>query len=381
MPIEKQFADSMLGTFRNLYQELSDKNAEGESFDKLKTILERMEQLALEMDDLSAFSAKLSTEGLFVDFSNLYGEIAGAIAAKQYAKITTDEELMEQTLGAYEISLKSYEKEPKQKPLYDILKQIIDLGRSGISYPVFLRICEEKGLYKLMEGGVITREGLIEEHTFNEIYKMPVPLRKTEELIKVYDDLAEKSAFKTPDLFVFGLERIRIDWYYQPIQNRWDAIVRGWQRLFELIQDWLDSFCDFAPYDFRWVVAGVPQKTMHNIKRTNDCNPGFLKERERIFFEYFQLKWDDIFNHETFINEMKAGRIWYSDELFALIQETYPHCKPFIKPPKELIKHAEDIHHSKRFKRPNSFELSEADQKRLSDLIGKEKFEHIYGNK
>ncbi len=369
----------MLGTFRNLFQELADKNAEGESFDKLRAKLDRMEQLAVEMDDLSAFSAKLTTEGLFVDFSNLYGEIAGAMAAKQYAKVTTDEELLAQTLAAYESSLKNYENEPKQKPLYDILKHIIDLGRSGISYPVFLRVCEEKGLYKMMEGGVVSRAGLVEELTFNQIFNMAVPIQKTTELLKVYDTLSDQSPFKTPDLFLFGLERTRIDWHYHPVQNRWDAIVRGWERLFELVFDWLDSFADFAPADFRWAALGDMQRTMRNIKRTNDCNPGFLKERERIFFEYFQLKWDDIFTHETFLNEMKSGRIWYSDELFALIQETYPHCKPFSKPPKELIQHAEDIHHHQRFKRPNSFELTPADQKRLSDLIGEEKFKQIYG--
>jgi hypothetical protein len=381
MPVEKQYADSMLGTFRTMYQDLFDKKAGGSAFEKLKTTLDRMEQLALEMEDLSSFSAKLTTEGLFVNFSNLYAEVAGEMAAKQYAKISSDEELMEQTLAAYESSLKSYEKEPKQKSLYDTMKQIIDLGRSGISYPVFLRICEEKGLYKLLEGGTMTRDGLVEEKTFNEIFSLPVQLQKTEALIKVYDELAEQSAFKAPDTFLFGLERIRLDWHYAPVQNRWDEVCRGWDRLLELIHDWLDSYGDFAPHDFRWVDMGDPQKTLRNIKRTNDCNPGFLKERERIFYEYFQLKWDDIFSHETFLSEFKAGRIWYSDESLDLIKETYTHCKPFNKPTKELIKHAEDIYHNKRYRRVNSFQLSEKDQQRLQDLIGKEKFEKIYGAK
>ena len=371
----------MLGTFRNMYQDLVDRKAGGEAFNKLKTTLDRMEQLALELDDLSSFSAKLTTEGLFVNFSNLYAEVAGEMAAKQYAKISSDEELLEQTLAAYESSLKNYENEPKQKSLYDTMKQIIDLGRSGISYPVFLRICEEKGLYKLLEGGAITREGLVEEKTFNDIFSLPVQFQKMEELVTIYDKLAEQSVFNTPDTFLFELERVRLDWQYAPVQNRWDAVCRGWDRLLELIHDWLDSYGDFAPHDFRWVVMGDTQKTLCNIKRTNDCNPGFLKERERIFYEYFQLKWDDIFSHETFLNEFNAGRIWYSDETLELIKETYLHCTPFNKPPKELIKHAEDIYHNKRYRRVNSFQLSEKDEKRLQDLIGKEKFEKIYGIK
>jgi len=381
MPVEKQYSDSMLGAFRNMYQDLFDKKAEGETFEKLKAILDRMEQLAIEMDDLSSFSTKLTTEGLFVNFSNYYSEVAGEMAAKQYTKISSDEELMEQTLIAYESSLKNYEKEPKQKSLYDTMKQIIDLGRSGISYPVFLRICEEKGLYKLLEGGEVTRNGLLEEKTFNEIFSLPIYLKKTEELIKAHDDLAAQSPFNTPDSFQFGLERIRIDWYYAPIQSRWDAISHGWEKLLELLFDWLDSFCDFAPMDFRWVALGDPARTRHNIKRTNDCNPGFLKERERIFYEKFQLKWEDVFTHETFLNEYKAGRIWYSDEVLALIKETYPLCKPYSKPTTELIKHAEDIHHNKRFQRVNSFQLTEENKKRLQDLIGKDKYEKIYGQK
>lgn len=381
MPVEKQYSDSMLGTFRNMYQELLDKKASGEAFDKLKSTLDRMEQLAVELDDLSSFSAKLTTEGLFVQFSNLYSEILGELSSKQYSKTGSDEELMEQTLKAYEDALKNYENEPKQKPLYDILKEIIDLGRSGVSYPVFLKICEEKGLYKHLEGSIIAREGLMEEKTFNEIFCMPLPLKKTEELIQIYDELASQSPFGTPDSFLFTLRRIHKDWEYEPLLNRWNAICRCWDRLMELIYDWLDSFCDFAPYDFRWMSMEGPQKTMHNIKRTNDCNPGFLKERKRIFYEYFQLKWDDIFVHETYINEYNAGRIWYSDETIALIKETYPICKPFQKPTNELIKKAEDIHHNKRYQRVNSFQLSDENKKRLQELIGKEKFEKYYGIK
>ncbi len=370
----------MLGTFRNLYQEVVDKNAQGEPLLKLKAKLDRMEQLSLEMDDIGAFSAKLTTESLFVDFSNLYGEIAGALAAKQYAKATTDTELLEQTLATYENSLQSYANQPEQKSLYDAMLQIIQLGRSGITYPVFLRLCEEKGFYKMLEGGTITRAALVDERTFYEIFLMPLHLQKASELIVAYDQLAALSPFKTPDLFAFELQRIRLDWHYLPLQNRWDATVRAWERLFELVYDWLDSFCDFAPVDFRWADLGNPQATQKNIKRTNDCNPGFLKQRERIFFENFQLHWADVFTHPTFLNEMKAGRVWYSDELFALICETYPHCVPYGKPPADFIRRAEEIHHQKRFKRPHSFELTPQQHQNLLQLLGKEKYEQLYGN-
>ena len=114
MPIDKTYSDAMLGTFRNMMQECRDKKMSGKAFDTMSNTMNKMETFALEMDDLSAFTAKLTTEGLFTDFSTAYGEALAAEGQKKYAAAGSydDNALLQQTLQAYENSLPSYKDHP-----------------------------------------------------------------------------------------------------------------------------------------------------------------------------------------------------------------------------------------------------------------------------
>lgn len=351
MAIEKNLSDSILGTFRNMYKELCDKNASGDSFETVRTSLERMEQLANEMDDFPAYSAKLTTEGLFMKFSTAYGECLSFIAKKEYASDTGDEKLMAQTIKSCEDAIKQLEDKPDADKLIHPLKQVIELANSGITYPVFLRICEEKGLNKALEGSIEARDGIIKDIDFAVRFFRPVEEKMHRETLETFDYMSSKAHFGVPDSLEFELARNKIEWKYEPEIVKWDSIIRHWEILLELIYDWIDSYCDFAPYDDRWVDGRGMTYTLRNVKRTKECNPGFFKVREKMLFEYFAIKWDDIFSHETYLNEMKAIRIWYSDEVIALIKKLYPHCKPFNNPPDDYIKIAEHIHKEKRFKR------------------------------
>ena len=348
MAIDKNLSDSMLGTFRNMYKELCEKNATGDSFETALKSLERMEQLANEMNDFSAFSAKLTTEGLFMKFSTAYGECLSEIAKKDYSSDAGDEKLMAQAKKSYEEAIKQLEGKPDSEKLIFPIKQVIELANSGITYPVFLRICEEKGLNKALEGSTVTRDGIIKDIEFSVRFFRPTEEKMHREILEAFDTLSSKAHFGIPDSLEFELTRNRIEWKYKPEIIKWDAIISRWEKLFELIYDWADSYCDFAPYDERWADARGMTHTLRNIKRTKECNPGFLKVREKILFEYFGIKWDDIFYHETYLNEMKASRIQYSDEVINLIKELYRYCKPFSNPPEELIKKAEAIHKEKR---------------------------------
>lgn len=351
MAIDKNLTDSILGTFRNMYNELCEKNASGKSFETVKTTLERMEQLASEMNDFPAYSAKLTTEGLFMKFSTAYGECISDMAKKDYASDTGDEKLMTQTIKAYEDAIKQLEGKPDADKLIPPLKQVIELANSDITYPVFLRICEEKGLNKALEGSVAAREGILRDIEFSIRFFRPVEEKMHKETLKIFDNLASKAHFGVPDSFEFELARNIIEWKYAPEIKRWDSIIKHWEILFELFNDWIDSYCDFAPYDERWIDARGMKYTLRNIKRTKECNPGFFKVREKMLFEYFGIKWDDIFSHETYLNEMKAKRIRYSDEVIKLLKKLYPYCKPFSHPLDEYINIAQQIHKEKRFKR------------------------------
>ncbi|MCX6243907.1 MAG: hypothetical protein NTU98_04315 [Bacteroidetes bacterium] len=379
MPIEKIYVDSMLGTFRNFLKECEEKKASGTAFENMKSTLARMEQLAVETGDISEFSVKLTTGHLMVDFGTAYGEVLSELAKKSYSGNDGDEKLLQQTLEAYENSIKSLKGIPKSELIIPAIQEVVDLGRSGISYPVFLRICEEKGLNKAMEGSLVTREGIVLDIRVATMFEWPLELQKANELLVKYDELAGASPFGIPDSTQFGLERIKLDWKYAPDFHRRDAICQRWDNLFGYLHDWLDSYCSFAPHDPRWASMTSMAVTMKNIKRCKECNPGIFRVKEKIFYDYFGLAWKDIFNHETFLNELKARRIWYSDESLELIKETWEHCRPSADPPTELIRKAEEIHSAKRFKRPGCYQLSEEGRQLFINVFGQEEYDKKYG--
>jgi hypothetical protein len=377
MPVEKIYVDSLLGTFRNYLKDCKEKNASGAAFDKMKSILASMERMAIELDDINDLSSKLATGQLFLEFSTAYGEVLTELARKEYSGDTGDETLLQQTLAAYENSIQSLQGTPKAGFIIPAIREVIDLGRSGISYPVFLRLCEEKGLNKAMEGSVV----ILFEIRVSTLFERPHELQKANELLKKYDELAAADPFGIPDITQFGLERIKLDWKYEPAIRRWDAIIQRWGRLIGLLTDWLDSYGSFAPYDTRWVSTAGIAETKKNIWRCKECSPGILKAREKIFYDFFGLTWNDIFSHETFLTERKAKRIWYSDERLELIRETYEHCKPFCNPPSRLIRKAEELHAGKRDMRPGCYQLSEEGRQMFMKAFGQEAYEKAYGNK
>lgn len=341
MAVDKASVDAILGTYRNMLKEVTDKKASGGDFEKMKSVLAEMESLALESDDMIEFTTKLTTKNLFVDFSNAYSNVLISAGKQEYEGDQGDEKLLQQTLSAYENAVTQLEGKKHSEKLIAPIKEVIELGKSGISYPGFLRICEEKGLNKALEGSVVVRDAILEEIDFAVKDYLPLNEKMLREILKMFDELSSKAEFGIPDSAEFGLKRIHIEWKYVPEINKWDMIIRHWEKMLESVYDWVDSYGKFATGDTRWVDLRGIKYTKQNIRRTNDCNPGIFKQQERIFYESFGLKWEDIFEHDTFKNEMKAGRIPYSDENLSIIRDAYPLCKPFSKPSEDLIQRAE----------------------------------------
>lgn len=378
MPVDRAMADVILDTYRNMYREISEKGVESESFKAMETALRRMEALAMETDDITDFTAKLTTENLFIQFSNAYSETMAALLRGEYSGDDGDEILLEKTLEAYENSIKNLEADPNYEILKAPIEELIELGRSGISYAVFLRTAEEKGLYQLLEGDLVVRDSIMRDRTFAEFMHLPLEVEKQDKLLKIHDKLVADSPFKVADSFQFGLERERLDWEYAPLITGWNITIRLWEKMLMNVYDWLDSFGSFAPHDERWVDLRGQTFTMRNIKRTQECNPGVLRAREVVLQDYFQLGWDDIFQHETYINEYQANRVWYSDETLELIKKAYPHCQPYQKPPEELVNQAEAIYTQKRYKRPEAFQYSPEDKEKFISLFGEQKWDELF---
>lgn len=348
MPVD---ADSILGTFRGMAQQLKDADNQSDAAKECFEVLQKMEDLALEMDDLAAYSTKLGVDNLYMDFSNAYGLALASVTTVDGD--SSDEQLMATSLKAYEDSLIELKKNPSNAYIVPMVQAVVDKGKSGLSYPLFLKECEEQGLFLGLDsphaGPTIKYDIYCCEIGFR-----PLEKEMHEKELEAYKALVSKAAFGYPDPIEWQVTRQKIEWNYAPRLALWDAIEDRWDRMFDMVIDWVDSFCKFAPYDDRWNFPGSSRaQTQKNIERTNECEPGKLKVREDIFYEYFNLEWEDIFTHETYLNKLNSGLIIITDEIIDLIRDVHTVMKPGARPTKEQIAKAEEIHEHKRFVRDN----------------------------
>ncbi len=197
----------------------------------------------------------------------------------------------------------------------------------------------EQGLDKAMEGSITQREAILYEIEWSEAMLLPYPeMEMKRKFLETFDALAAKSQINMPEPFEYELARQKLEHHYLPAMVKWKAVVNRWEQLLDEVDEWIDSYTSFARHIFPWKEAPNPKRA---VRRSQECCPGQLKVRERIFHEYFQLNWDDIFTHDSYINEVNAFRMSYSQERIDFLRRVYPHMKPFEKPPKELIKEAE----------------------------------------
>lgn len=353
MPVDPGMVDAILGTFRRMADQLKEAGNDSEDARQCYAVLGKMESLAREMDDLSAYSTKLSVDGLFTDFSTAYGR-----ALAQNPSVngeSSDDALMANTLKAYEDALIELKSNPSHAHVVGPLQEVVDKAKSGLSYPLFLKECEEKGLFLGLEsphaGPTIQYDIYCAKISFR-----PLDQEMYERQWEVYQALVARSAFGYPDPVQWEIARQKVEWEYEPRQILWKAIEDRWDRMLDMVHDWVDSFCSFAPYDERWAgMGGVNSRaqTQKNIERTQECEPGKLKVREEIFYEYFGLAWDDIFEHPTFNNQQQSGLLWYSDEAVDFLREVHTVMKPGARPTAAMIGRAEAQHESKSYIRKN----------------------------
>lgn len=348
MPVDPTIVGPTLGPFRQMLAEVQCKGLSGPDVDTMAQVLGRMEALAQQMSDVTAFMGQLTQENSFQQFSDAYSRVLAG-AARAAAKDMSDEELLAQTLGAYEQALQTHRSGQSgdvAEHVVPTLERILALGRSGVSYPVFLRQMEEQGLSRALAGSAAaTRDALAQDLAFARQSWFPVRVQQAERILAAYDALVAAAPFGQPDPLAFELARKRIEWEFEPMHRRWGAVVDRWSYVLERLVDWLDAHASFAPGDERWCPpGGSPAQAQHNIRRTKECAPGEIAYRLQILQEYFQLGFDDVFAHETFRTEYTARRVHWSDARLALIRETLPHCTLGAVAPAELVARAEQLH-------------------------------------
>lgn len=371
MPVEGSLLDAMLGTFRNMVMECRNKNLSGEDFDQMQAVLQRMEQLGQEMNDISAYSGQLVQENLFARFSDHYGKLLSAEAKASSVDSTdgyneeTDKALLNKNLQAYReaiIRLKENKKQVKEmmgdrsgdadvllkeKAIIDAMEKLVQLGESGISYPVFLSEMIRRGLDKALDGAALVRDGQVYLVDFAKATAAsPYTIQREEEKLELFDALSTSSGTGVPDHLYYTLGCDKIDWKLKPDEARWKKIKEAWEQTIFWLDEWVMSFCSFAPSIDPWALARNPSEA---VVESQECVPGKLRVWEKIIHRYFEMTLRDLFRHPSFAWDVKQHWLYWSQEYVEfLLQHIEPVCQPGNRLADETIAKAASFHMEKR---------------------------------
>ncbi|HET6154229.1 MAG TPA: hypothetical protein VFE15_14900 [Marmoricola sp.] len=351
MAIDPAMRTAMLGTFADLLAGARAQGLQGPDIDEMAAALAAMDALAVQLSDVGQFSATLASDGYYTRFTDAYTRAmlatAGGMgsATGTPAAIPPDRELLAKALAAYEMSLDQLRGVPDSADAAAAVTRIVEIGRSGVSYPAFLQQVEEESLGEALSGSVAPRrDQLVADRDLLASLVDPARQAQAEATIAAYDALAAHTGHVDP--FAFELQRFEIAWRHAPAIALRDAIVARLPRMIDLVLDWLDAHTSWAARDDRFQGASDAQ-TRENIERARECNPGFYEVRraQLAAFGGPALWW-----HRPELAEERAGRrISWTDARLALAIEAVPYCTPETpEPPADLVARAEAFG-------PNSF--------------------------
>ena len=342
MAVDPVMVDAMLGTFRDLLTGAKAAGSTGPDVDEMAAALASMEALSQEMNDVGEFSAKLAGGGYYQRFTDAYTRVMTAAAGGTTgapATIPDDETLLAQSLQAYEGSLQQLRSMAGQEEAIGVLERLLTIGRSGVSYPVFLRQVDEAGLNEALGGTITpTREMLLD--VIEHARATGDPAREAEAVatLAARDSMAAASPSGSVDPFTFELERFRLASRHAPEIALRDALVQRIPRLLDVVIDWLDVHTSWAPHDDRFTGASASD-TQRRIAMARECNPGFYAVRAAQFAEAFGPEpwWE----RPELAQERRAGRILWTAARVQLALDAIPACVPLASAPADLVARAE----------------------------------------
>ena len=373
MAIEKMMLDSIAGGYRFYLDDLKQRRIEGEYYDEVERLFNRILELGEECYDMNVFYAKMQEENITVRMADVYTRALTEEGNKKYGTnsgtVSSDDQMFQANLNALRASIKALRDNfdkiletstPSQRMrmlvdndpqmLIKAIEEMIALAEQpGMTYPRFLRLQIEQGLDKVSEGAVTRRflENTVATH--KALMSPELVINMWEEKLARYNEVASKNKFNIVDLHEWELISDSIERDYKPRLIRNECVYDHFMRIFDLIERWEISYCPYTPYEILpW--SSMPMlQAMADLDRIQKTAPGILKEYEKQFFKYFGLRLKDIVENEDFLHKIKTNYIDQSQELVEhLLLEVYPHCRPFNDLPKAVVDMRVEIHRCRR---------------------------------
>ena len=406
MPIDNMILNPMLDPFRTMMKEIEDKGIEGEYADAMKTALSRMEALGQEMSDINDFNGALMQENLFGTFSDHYGKCLSAAASSATNESSggyDDSALLKQILDGLKSSIRSI-KESKQQSidtdsgsetlrmeiegllhseeLQKGIQNLIDLGeQEGMTTPRFLRLQIEKGLDKAAEGMSVQKKGYEYEVFMAKADPVsPYHVRKAENRLNCYNELAASSSIGIPDSLKLSLATDKSDREIEPDMIRFDRIKRHWERIINTLDGWMRANSTMAMYIDPFKTMGSEAVKKKAIAMDKDCLPGELMVLMDMMNRYWSMSFEDIFEHETFLHEVNWDHIDESEEYIEFLRnKIYPICRPGQLPTNDLIAEWDEMFKGGRMNNPETWRPQERLQNTMDDYFGEGYYAKKFG--
>lgn len=374
--VEKQIAESIKQGYKNILDDMKNRNITGKYYDEAEKYYNRLLELIETSPDANTLYAKMNDENIAVRISDAYTRALTEIAenANNGGAIYDDDTLMKMYVKTLHDSVKAmrdgFEKllteaseadrkrimvDNNPEELIKGVEELIALSEEpGMTYPNFLRLQIERGLDDF-NASSITRKVI---ETQLECYRCTISqdleIKVLEEKLEAYDKLASMNKFGKVDAHVWEFVEKKIEWKYAPEIKKRDQVYHIFKNILDDLDLWEMAHCPFAMNVEPWAMIFDVEKRKQAIERDKNIMPGVIWEYEKLLLHYFGLKLKDIIHDQSFIHEIKAYTMVHSQEIVEhLLLEVYPVCKPFNPLPQSFISKRTEIQNAKREENPD----------------------------
>lgn len=318
-----------------------------------RSVLDQMEAIGADCADLGEFSQVLSRDGWWQRFTDPYTRALVAAGEQKYgggsgaggeatATGPDDATMLANMITAFETSIDALRGTPDEATIVPVLQEVVQLGRSGLSFPMFLRELVIRGIDQQVLSLTVQRHHLAADVDQYRTMLDPARQQMAAALLAAYDSLAGRNEFGAVDPLEYDLARTRVEWERAPAIARQDYVSERIPLLMFVLMDWLDAHTSWAPSDERFAGDNAAS-TRENIERTKACNSGFFQARLALLDEAIGLTFDGLFDEPIFPQARANGGPYFSDERVAIARALAPHCVPGAEPPADLLARAEAI--------------------------------------
>lgn len=343
MAVDPAISEPMVASLREMLQGAPRTDATADAVAAMESVLARFDEIAASAGGIEDLMAAVTTEDLYQRFSTAYTEAATA-AARSATPVGGDGEDEDARLLADHLAALTGVRDDATTPdaVRAALDRALELGASGISYPVFLRRLEEEGIADAMQGEVLVRDGIVTLGRIAAEQHQPIDLDRELAALAEFDRLAAAGAHGAPDPLDLEIALRAVAAEHSARGRHATAVRERVLRMLDQVVDWLDAHGAFAPMDERWRTDDAT-RTRRLIERSRATLPGLFAQRERQLRESFGLGFVEGLEHDAVVTEMRARRLMHSDERIALAVRTVDGMTPGAAPDAELVAETERL--------------------------------------